>query len=111
MGGDINVIFDPDLDGNGENPKKESVKCIDNICLSNDLVDIWQRRNPYAKRFTWCQKTPLIQRRLNFWLVSNGTQEDIGNVDVIPSFKSDHSAKIIALSINGLENRTRGPSF
>ena len=29
IGGDFNVIFDPDLDGNGGNPKrKESVKCI-----------------------------------------------------------------------------------
>ena len=51
----------------------------------------------------------MIQRRLDFWLVSNGMQEDIDNVDVIPSLKSDHSA--IVLSINGLENRSRGPSF
>ena len=110
MGGDFNVIFDIDLDGNGGNPKrKESVKCIDNICLANDLVDIWQIRNPNVKRFTWRQKTPVIQRRLDFWLVSNGMQEDIDNVDVIPSLKSDHSA--IVLSINGLENRSRGPSF
>ena len=24
-----------------------------------------------VKRFTWRQKTPVIQRRLDFWLVSN----------------------------------------
>ena len=54
IGGDFNVIFDPDLDGNGGNPKrKESVKCIDNICLANDLIDIWRIRNPNLKRFTW----------------------------------------------------------
>ena len=110
IGGDFNVIFDPDLDGNGGNPKrKESVKCIDNICLANDLIDIWRIRNPNLKHFTWRQKTPVIQRRLDFWLVSNGMQEDIDNVDVIPSLKSDHSA--IVLSINGIENRPRGPSF
>ena len=40
---DFNVIFDPELDGNGGNPKrKESVKCIDDICLANDLIDIWR---------------------------------------------------------------------
>ena len=110
IGGDFNVIFDPDLDGNGGNPKrKESVKCIDNMCLTNDLIDIWRIRNPNVKRFTWRQKTPVIQRRLDFWLVSNGMQEDIDNVDVIPSLKSDHSA--IVLSINGIENSPRGPSF
>ena len=110
IGGDFNVIFDPDLDGNGGNPKrKESVKCIDNICLTNVLIDIWRIRNPNAKCFTWRQKTPVIQRRLDFWLVSNGMQEDIDNVDVIPSLKSDHSA--IVLSINGIENSPLGPSF
>ena len=79
------------------------------MCLTNDLIDIWRTRNPNIKRFTWRQKTPEIQRRLDFGLVSNGMREDIDNVDVIPSLKSDHSA--IVLSINGIENRPRGPSF
>jgi len=35
-------------------------------------------------------------------------QEDIDNVDVIPSLKSDHSA--IVLSLNGIENGPRGSS-
>jgi len=110
IGGDFNVILHPDLDGNGGNPKrKESVKCIENICLANDLIDIWRIRNPNVKRFTWRQKTPMIQRRLDFWLVSNAMQEDIDNVDVISSLKSDHSA--IVPSINGIEIRSRGPSF
>ena len=110
IGGDFNVIFDPDLDGRGGNPKrKESVKCIDNLCLANDLIDIWRIRNPKVKRFTWRQKTTVIQRRLDFWLVSNGMQEDIDNVDIIPSLKSDHS--VIVLSINGIESGPCGPSI
>ena len=110
IGGDFNAIFDPDLDGNGGNPKrKESVKTIENICIIDDLVDIWRIRNPKEKRFTWRQKTPVIERRLDYWLVSSGMQEDIDNVDVIPSLKSDHSA--IVLSLNGTENGPRGPSY
>ena len=110
IGGDFNVIFDPDLDGNGGNPKlKESVKRIENICSMYDLVDIWRIRNPEMKHFTWRQKTPVIQRRLDFWLINNELQEDIDNVDIKPSIKSDHSA--IVLSINGIENQARGPSF
>ena len=62
IGGDFNVNFDPDLAENGGNPKrKESVKCSDNICLANDLIDIWRIRNPNVKRFTWRQRTPVIQ--------------------------------------------------
>ena len=45
IGGDFNVIFDPDLDGKGENPKrKESVKHIEDFCVINDLTDIWRVR-------------------------------------------------------------------
>ena len=69
VGGDFNVIFDQDLDGSGGVQKtKESVKILDDICLEQDLIDIWRVRNPTEKRFTWRQKTPIIQRRLDFWL-------------------------------------------
>ena len=79
IGGDFNVIFDPHLDENGGNPKrKESAKHIEDLCVINDLTDIWRVRNPDLKRFTWRQK--MIQRRLDFWLVSNGMQEDIGPI-------------------------------
>ena len=36
-------------------------------------------------------------------------QDDIVSVDIIPSIKSDHSA--ITLSINGMDDSKRGPSF
>ena len=50
IGGELNVILDPDLDGFGGKPKlKESVKQIGNICLLCDLVDIWRVRNPANK--------------------------------------------------------------
>ena len=110
IGGDFNVILDPDLDGWGGKPKlKESVKQIENICLLYDLVDIWRLRNPGIRRFTWMQKTPMIQRRLDFWLTDNALQEEIEQVSIIPSIKSDHSA--ILLSINGIEEKLHGPSF
>ena len=43
IGGDFNVIRDPDLDGSGVSPKlKESSKKIENLCFSLDLIDIWR---------------------------------------------------------------------
>ena len=65
VGGDFNVTLDSDLDCSGGKPfKKESVKKIQDLCLDFDLVDIWRIRNPECKRFTWRQKNPFIQRRL-----------------------------------------------
>ena len=67
IGGDFNVILDADLDGTGGKPQvKESCKRIDNLCSSFDLIDLWRIRNPDVKRFTWRQKNPIVQRRLDF---------------------------------------------
>ena len=111
IGGDFNVILNPELDGLGGKSKlKESVKIINQIRSSFDLIDIWRVRNPDVKRFSWRQKNPVIQRRLDFWLISSSTQNDIDkSVDIIPAIKSDHSA--ITLSINGIEEQHHGPSF
>ena len=54
-------------------------------------------------------ETEIIQRRLDYWLVNDSLQDDIVSVDIIPSIKSDHSA--ITLSINGIDDSKRGPSF
>ena len=77
--GDFNVAIDPDLDCSGGNPtKKNSVKHIQDICLNFDLVDIWRVRNPVCKRFSWRQKNPFLQRRLDYWLLSDSYQEEVG---------------------------------
>ena len=76
IGGDFNTALDSDLDCSGGNPfRKESVKTIQDLCLDYDLVDIWRIRNPETKRFTWRQRNPLIQRRLDYWLISDVCQE------------------------------------
>jgi len=59
--------------------------------------------------FSWRQKNPVIQRRLDSWLISSSLQGDVDNVDIIPAIKSDHSA--ITLFINGIEDKRHGPSF
>ena len=70
-GGGFNVVLDTDLDCSGGNPSKnDSTKNISDLCLDFDLVDIWRIRNPETKRFTWRQKRPLIQRRLDYLQVT-----------------------------------------
>ena len=98
------------MNGTGGKPQvKDSCKKIDNLCSLFDLIDIWRIRNPDAMRFTWRRKNPIIQRRLDFWLISSITQEEVVNVDIIPAIRTDHSA--ITIHINGIEETRRGPSF
>ena len=59
IGGDFNVVNDPDLDCSGGTPKeKESIKFLNSISLTYDLIDIWRTRNPDRKLFSLETKEP-----------------------------------------------------
>ena len=110
LGGDFNVTLDSDLDCSGGRPFiKDSVKNIQNLCFDFYLVDIWRIRNPERRRFPWRQKNPFIQRRLDYWLISDVCQDEIEKSDIIPSINSDHSA--ICLQFNSIDKSDHGPSF
>ena len=110
LGGDFNVTFEPNLDCSGGKPSvKNSVKSLEDIISKYDLTDIWRVRNPTKKRFTWRQKNPLIQRRLDFWLISDSLQDDTNKADIITAIKTDHSA--ITLDIDSISDTSHGPSF
>jgi len=78
--------------GEAEIRKKDSVRYVEDMIIEHDLVDIWRIHNPTDMRLTWRQKSPLIQRRLDYWLISNDIQEDVESVEIITTIKSDHSA-------------------
>ena len=72
MAGDCNSIFDGNFDEAGG--KKQGGNIVENmkeIINIFDLIDIWRLRNPLTKRFIYRQKTPLIQTRLDYFLVSS----------------------------------------
>ena len=101
LGGDLNVTMDPNLDCSGGNPVlKDSVKYVEDIMMNYDLVDIWRIRNP---------KSPIIQRRLDYWLISDLLQDDVSKVDIVTAIRTDHHA--IILEIDSLDDQRRGPSF
>ena len=60
---------------------------------SFELCDIWRIRNPTEKRFTFCQNhiSGYIQRRLDYFFVSDTLQESINNTDILASLSPDHS--------------------
>ena len=72
-------------------------------------MDIWRQENPETHKHTWKRKNPsLIQSRLDFFLVSFGIVSCIEEADIIPGFKSDHSAITLKIGIN---TQPRGPGF
>ena len=110
-GGDFNCFFDCKLDANGGNPKLkvQSIAKLVSMMSENDLCDIFRVRNPDMKRYTWRRKTPFKQRRLDYFLISDQLQDQIDQVDIIPSIQSDHST--LKLKICGAKCSSKGPSY
>ena len=101
LGGDFNLFFNSLTEAEGGNPvlKKRSVAKSIEILEKFDLCDIWRIRNPKTKRFTFRQKhfSGLIQRRLDYFFVSNLLQESVKHTDILASLSSDHSPILISL--------------
>jgi len=114
FGGDFNLIFDRTLDAIGGTPtlKTRSIAALITIMEKYDLVDVYRLRNPNAKRFTFRQArqgNSTLQRRLDFFLVSNVIQESVGKVDILNSLRSDHSP--ILFSIRETTENEKGPNY
>ena len=94
LGGDFNFIQDTVLDSDGGKPslKTSSIAASVQVQNARDLVDIWRSRNPHVKRFTFRQKTPFLQRRLDYFLISSCLQDHVKHIDILPAVCTDHSA-------------------
>ena len=94
LAGDFNIFFNTSLESYGGKPtlKKKSIEKFIELKEKFDLCDIWRIRNPKTKRFTFRQKhvSALIQRRLDYFYISNAMQASIKNIDVLASLLTDH---------------------
>ena len=78
MAGNFNLFFNSKLDaavGNKTLKRKSLAKLI-RLQVAYDLCDIWKIRNTKVKQFTFTQQhsSGFIQRRLNYFFISNGLQ-------------------------------------
>ena len=107
LSGDFNVIFDTILDASGGNPslKKKTIAKLISITEMLDTCDAFRIRHPKLQRFTFRRKNPSLQRRLDYIFLANNMQECISNIEVLPSFMSDHSPVFLKLDFNMTLNR------
>ena len=107
IGGDFNFIQDSVYDADGGSPRLKLLSIAEATELQNslDLVDIWRIRNLYTNRYTFRQPTPFLQRRLDYFLVSDCLQDTIELADIIPAVCTDHSAIVLRFSWAGKKQR------
>ena len=93
------MYLDTKLDADGGNPKLKvnSLTQLEIILKENDLYDIFLVQNPYVRHFSWHQRMPFKQRRLDYIFVFNSLQEFVTQIEIIRSVLSDHSTIILKL--------------
>ena len=101
LAGDFNFFFDTSLDSYGGKPtlKKKAIAKFIKLKEKFDLCDIWRIGNPKTKRYTFQQKhvSGIIQRRLDYFYISNSMQVSVKNSNVLASLLTDHTNYIFIL--------------
>ena len=95
VGGDFNMIrnFDLDISSKGSIKGHTFNLEFEDFLGRFDVTDIWRKRNPDKIQFTYRQNNPLIQSRLDYWIISNELDKQISECNIIPSIAPDHSAR------------------
>ena len=108
-GGDYNCPLSKiDVDKMHIRLKTKSINVIKQIMETYNLLDIWRVRNPSIKSYTWRSLQPLVQRRLDYFLISDNIQHMVIKAVIIPSVGTDHSA--VSLTLSSLPEAKHGPS-
>ena len=96
IAGDWNFVLNLDFDKKGGllHTNHYSRDIILAWMEESDLVDIWRHTHPGDFKFTWkrLRPSPGIFCRLDFFLVSFGLLDKVESTDIVPGFRSDHSA-------------------
>ena len=109
-GGDFNFCFSCiDTDGGNYKPKQKVINLMENTLTNLELSDIWRIRNPDSRQYTWKTINTIVQRRLDFFLISNDLQPLVINSDIVSAIDTDHNA--IILDINLKTNIKHGPAY
>ena len=70
-----------------------------------DLVDVWRIFNPDDKRYTWRQRRPMVQCRLDFFLVSQSILGNITLADICPGYNTDQPMITLDLTLHANHRR------
>jgi exonuclease III len=108
IGGDFNCVQDKHKDTQNVKGKCIKPKHLQKIMKHFHLVDIWRRKWPEKRQYTWRQISLGISSRIDYWLVKQDLQNFVESTDIRPSIKSDHNAISLKLRTGKQKN---GPSF
>ena len=92
MGGDFNLVMDclKDKKRGNVTTHGNSLKEVQNIANSLDLIDVWRTLNPDGKGFTWQRTKPEVHCRPDYFMISSSLTTAITNAEILPEIGRAH---------------------
>ena len=109
LAGDFNMIENLSLDRLGGNPNKThtiGIQSLNKIKNNHNLEDIWRRKNPYKKHFTYHNAENSIHSRLDRIYTTKTIKAKSCNI--IPTTISDHDSVSVTLQVSKKEPKGPG---
>ena len=104
IGGDFNLVLDCNIDSRGGNPKPHR-KCknkLKKIMAEHNLIDTFRHNSPKDLLFSYSgiyRKGEKIERRLDYFFLTESLNTITKNQKIIPSSHSDHAILQITLDV------------
>ena len=108
----LNIVPNVSLETQGGNPilKKKSLAKRIVIKETLHLRDIWRIKNPKLNCFIFHQNhvSGCIQKILEYFLISNSSEDNLGRAEVLASRFSGNSPVIFTLAFKSNKKRQKG---
>ena len=101
--GDLNIALDQQLDtSNYDRENNAGARDVfKHVMRTQGLVDSFREINQTRKSYTWRKCNPSVkQARLDYILVSSNVLGNVQKADIVPGYRTDHSAVRVELVIN-----------
>ena len=69
---------------------------------ARDIEDVWHRRNPDMKKFTWSHHGKNVASCIDYWLISRWLDPYAKQIDIVDNVFSDHAAIVLSLKLSDI---------
>ena len=113
VGGDFNCTLNPTLDRRYNSAHENTNvdighKQLIDLLESQNLEDVWRRRYPNSRKYTFFRPNSKSASRIDLWLVSKSLDSDVTKCTMKQAIKTDHSAIVLEFKASEME---RGPGI
>ena len=102
MVGDFNLALNNEIDSNDKESKNNAnaSEALNSYLIETHVIDVWRDRYEFERKYTFKSKIrgKNVMSRIDYILVESAIVGWVDKINILPGFRSDHSAVLCVLS-------------